>query len=230
MSVIRENIKTLESSTKKWLLVLFFAAFLGGGVLAQEKYLDADAGFGEGNAAQTASRPSQGNRSLSNIGSGIMFDASRSRRTDDGRFWSQIYTGPWGFVDAGSFELSVGFVLGRIARQNRWCFPLLAMNVSLIWQVPAAAMGIVPLLGIGLDTVVWARHECLRSDYTLDTFPGHPIREFSSLKFKFGAGRDFDLSENRFFRTRLLGYYGRRFGGNPNPWGGTLRLGVAERC
>jgi len=187
--------------SKKLLLVLALAAFAKGGVFAQE-----------------CAAPS--------IGGGMMFDTSRSRSTDDGRFWSQIYAGPWGFVDAGSFEISAGLVFGRVARQRRWCFPILAMNVSAIWQAPLAAMGVAPLLGVSFNTVAWARHRCLRSDYTLDTLPGHPVREFSSVNFMLGAGRDFDLSGDRFFRSRLLGYYGRRFGGNPNPWGGTLRLGV----
>jgi len=221
MSAIYECIKALEKIPKKWLLMLVLAIFAKGGVFAQ------DAGFSDGTMTQTASQRSG---AVSNIGGGMVLDASRSRRTDDGRFWSQIHTGPWGFMDARSFEFSVGFVFGRIARQSRWCFPILAMNVSVVWQAPLATMGIVPLLGVSFDTIVWARHECLRSDYTLDTLPGHPIREFSSVKFKLGAGRDFDISDDRFFRARLLGYHGRRFGGNPNPWGWTLRLGVAGRC
>ena len=224
MSAICEGIKALEKIPKKWLLILVLAALAKGGVFALES---ANTGFGEGIAAQASGQRSG---AVSNIGGGMVLDASRSRRTDDGRFWSQIYTGPWGFMDAGSFELSVGFVFGRVARQSRWCFPILAMNASVVWQAPLAAMGIVPLLGVSFDTIAWARHGCLRSDYTLDTLPRHPIREFSSVKFKLGAGRDFDISDDRFFRARLLGYHGRRFGGNPNPWGWTLRLGVAGRC
>ena len=221
MSAIYECIKALEKTPKKWLLMLVLAIFAKGGVFAQ------DARFSDGTMAQTASQRSG---VFSNAGGGMVFDASRSRRTDDGRFWSQIYTGPWGFVNAGSVEFSMGFVFGRVARQSRWCFPILATNVSVIWQAPFAVRGIAPLLGVSFDTVAWARYECLRSDYTLDTLSRHPIGEFSPVKFKLGAGKDFDISRDRFFRARLLGYYGRRFGGNPNPWGGTLRLGVAGRC
>ncbi|MCL2232074.1 MAG: hypothetical protein FWB99_03255 [Treponema sp.] len=196
---------------KKYLLVLLAAACAAGGVFAQEE------------------APGRGNGVFSAVGGGIVFDASRSRNTDYGHFWSQIYTGPWAFVDIGAFELSCAFVVGRVARQRRWCFLILAVNISLIWQAPLAAHGITPLFGIALDTVAWARHACLRSDYTLDTLPNHPLREFSAVKLKTGIGRDFSISENRFFRVRLLGYYGRRFGGNPNPFGLTLRLGAGGR-
>jgi len=213
---------------KKCWLALILAAFAAGGLFAREAFGCEYVMFAEFDAALA---PNERIIAFSNanIGGGIVFDGSRSRNTDYGRFWSQIYTGPWGFVDAGALEFSVGFVLGRVARQNRWCFPILAMNVSMLWRTPFDFVGIAPLLGFSLDTIVWARHRCLRSDYTLDTLPGHPIREFSSLKFMMGFGRDFNVSEDQFFRTRLLGYYGRRLGGNPNPFGGTLRLGVGRR-
>ena len=196
-------------------MVLLVTACTAWGALAQE---EASGGGAEGGR----------NGIVSAAGGGIMFDASRSRNTDYGHFWSQIYTGPWGFVDIGPFELSCGFVIGRVARQRRWCFLILAVKASLVWQAPAAR-GISPLFGVALDTVVWARHACLRSDYTLDTLPNHPVREFSAVKFKTGIGRDFEIAENRFFRVRFMGYYGRRPGSNPNPFGLTLRLGAGSR-
>jgi len=202
---------------KKRLLLLLMAACTAGVVFAQAQ-----------TSGYEAPPPGGGNGIFSAAGGGIMFDASRSRNTDYGHFWSQIYTGPWGFVDIGPFELSCGFVIGRVARQRRWCFLILAVNASLVWQAPAAR-GISPLFGVALDTVVWARHACLRSDYTLDTLPNHPVREFSAVKFKTGIGRDFEIAENRFFRVRFMGYYGRRPGSNPNPFGLTLRLGAGSR-
>ena len=163
------------------------------------------------------------------LGGGIAFDLSRSANSDDGRFWSQLHGGPWGFVDVGPFELSIAPAVGRIAKRARWCFLTLVVGASLIWRAPVSALGVYPLLGVGFDGAVWASRECLRSDYTLDAFPSGPFREFSALKFIIGFGKDFDVGEERFFRARALGHYGRRRAGNPHPWGGALRLGVGRR-
>jgi len=189
------------------LLVLLLAAFVAGGVFAQEG-------------------------PISSIGGGLLFDASRSEQTDHGLFWSHLYAAPWGFVDIGSFELSLGVGIGRIARQSQWCFLLSVINVSLLWRIPDTSdilddLSIVLFTGIAFDAVYWARHACLRSDATLDILPGHPIREFSSLKIKLGFGRDFEFSGERFFRAQLLLSYGLRLS-NPNPFGGTIRLGFGR--
>ena len=162
-------------------------------------------------------------------GAGQTFSASRSARTDDGRFWSQLYTGPWAFVEAGSLEFSVSLVIGRVTRENRWCFPIMAVNTGVLWRMPFSVAGFSPLVGVGLDSIFWARYRCVRSDYTLSSaLPGSPFREFSAFTFKLGTGRDFYFADYRFFRARLLAYYGRRRPDNPDPLGGILRLGVGR--
>ena len=202
----------------KALAALILAAFVSGGIFAQEAPAHENAqASGERDGFFTA------------IGSGIVASASRSEQTIDYRFWSQIYAGPWAFADTRHFELSLGLVVGRMARRNRWCFLVLAANSTVLWEVPFGFWGISPLLGIGFDAILWAREECLRSDATVSSeIDGRAFANFSSFKFKAGFGRDFGLCEDRFFRVRALGYYGRRLG-NPHPWGGTLRLGVGRR-
>jgi len=189
------------------------AAFLAGGVFAHEH-----AGRGEIGGAFTA------------IGGGVMADASRTGESVDYRFWSQIYAGPWFFLDAGDFEFSAGLAVGRIARRNRWCFLLVAANAGLLWRAPFDFLGITPLFGAGIDAIIWVLEECLRSDAVVsESIPGgRAFVNFSSLKLKTGLGRDFDFRNDRFFRVRALGYYGRRWG-NPNPWGGSLRIGGGRR-
>lgn len=168
---------------------------------------------------------------LSALGWGIEADGSRSARSDDGRFWSQISAAPHAFADFGSFELSLALGIGRIAREARWCFLIATANLGLLWQPPISALGISPLVGFGLGAVPWARRDCLRSDYTLDAIQGSPFRDFSALRLKAGFGRDFGigLCGELFFRARLVGYYGKRRSGSPNPLGGALRLGVGRR-
>ena len=159
-------------------------------------------------------------------GAGQVFSASRSANTDNGRFWSDLYTGPWGFVGSGLLELSLSFGIGRIARQNRWCFLITGVTANAIWRAPASFISISPLLGVGLDIVPWARYHCLRSDYTLSSAGiRSPLLDFSAVKLMMGFGGDYNFSDDMFFRTRLLGYYGVRMG-RPSPRGGTLRLGV----
>ena len=208
-------------------MVLVITVFVTGGVFAQdipgcdaETYVENDA----------VRMPKERSGVFTAVGGGIVADTSRSGETIDYRFWSQIYTGPWFFMDAGFVELSLGLTVGRLARRNRWCFLILAANPSLLFRIPFSVLDISPLLGIAFDAILWVRHECLRSyEVVTDAVPdGRTFRNFSSLKFKAGFGKDFDLSENRFFRVRLLGYYGRRLG-NPHPWGGTLRLGFGRR-
>ena len=143
---------------------------------------------------------------------------------DRKRFWSHLYTGPWGFVDMGPFELSAGIGIGRVAREIRWCFLMLTVNTGLIWRTPVDFVGIHPLLGVSFDAVVWMRRECLRSPAVA---PERPFTYFSSLKFMLGFGRDFAFCDNRFFRLRVLGHYATRFG-NPDPFGGTLRVGFGR--
>jgi len=207
----------------KALLALVFAAFAAGGVLAREA---PDCGDGCG-ASRTAWEWAD---AFAAVGGGLSGYINRSGETLDYRFWSRIGTGPWFFADTELFELSLGIGMGRIARRNRWCFLVLTANPSLLWKVPAGIFGIHPLLGAGIDAVLWVRNECLRSDeLASDAVPGgRTFVNFSSVKFKAGFGRDFGFSENRFFRLRLLGYYGRRLG-NPHPWGGTLRVGIGSR-
>ena len=209
------------------MLVLVLAAFAAGGLSAQEAPHSQGERLAEGNAAQAWN---EGGGLFSAFGGGLMFDASRSRNSDGGHFWSQIYAGSWVFADAGPFEVSFGLGFGRMARESRWCIPLLAANASLFWKMPIVVLDISTFLGIGFDAVFWARSECVRSDVVLaDIGSGNPFREFSSLKFKLGFGRDFELREDRFFRARLIGYYGMRRLSNPRPIGGTLRLGVGRR-
>ena len=206
---------------KRGLFMLALAAFAAGGVFAKE-----------GIGCDAARMPGERGAVFTALGGGIIADANRSGEDIDidYRFWSQIFAGTWFFADTRAFELSFGLAVGRIARRNRWCFLILAANPSLFWKIPADVLGIFPLLGIGFDAVLWVQHECLRSYVVVsDAIPsGRTFRNFSSLKFKAGLGRDFNLREERFFRVRLLGYYGRRLG-NPHPWGGTLRLGVGRR-
>jgi len=240
---------------KLWLLAFFLAAFVAGAVFAREiPGYEGGAAQPPGENAGVHSSNASGSGIdagyagvFSAIGGGIMADASRSANTClretrdfsdssagpenvDPRFWSQIYAGPWFFADVGSFEFSLGLAVGRIARRVRWCFLILAANIGIIWKAPVGVLDIFPLLGIGFDAIVWTRNECLRRHYVVsDAVPGgRTFRYFSSLKLKAGFGRDFGFSENRFFRARLLGYYGRRLG-NPHPWGGTLRLGFGKR-
>ena len=222
------KMKRGKGMVNRGLIVLVLAAFVAGGVFAQE-----DLGYEReypayvDDATQTYEERS---RTVLAIGGGIMADATRSGESIDYRFWSQIYTGPWGFVDTRFFELSWGLAVGRMARRNRWCLLVLAANSSLLWKVPFGVLGIHPLLGVGFDAIVLVRYECLRSDRVVsEAIPdGRTFMNFSVLKFKIGFGRDFDFREDRFFRVRLVGYYGRRLG-NPHPWGGTLRLGVGRR-
>ncbi|MCL2192270.1 MAG: hypothetical protein FWB78_02600 [Treponema sp.] len=209
--------------TKKGVLVLILSVLVAGRIFAQK-------GLGsEGNCDASFGR------FFSSIGGGIMYDMSRSSENISYRFWSHIYIGPWFFMDMGFLELSMGMAVGRIARRETWCFLIMVANTSLVFRLPFSIWDITPLLGVGFDAIVWVRYQCLRSHYVVSAeaaIPdGRTFRNFSALKFKAGAGRDFALSGNRFFRLRLMGYYGKRFLGypeRPHPWGGTLRVGFGR--
>ena len=204
----------------KSLVMSIFMALATGGLFAQEA---------PGYENAPVPMPAERDGFLAAVGSGIAANASRSRENVDYRFWSQIHAGPWGFVDTRYFELSLGLVVGRMARRNRWCFLILAANSTVFWKAPVGIFGISPLLGIGLDAVFWAREECLRTEATVSgDIDGSVFTNFSSMTLKAGFGRDFGFSGDRFFRVRAIGYYGRRLG-NPHPWGGTLRLGIGRR-
>jgi len=226
---------------KKCLVILILAMLAAGRLFAQETYYeqeyplheDATVGGAEeplNKSAESAVPPRERDRVFTAAGGGIVADATRSGEEIDYRFWSQIFIGPLGFVDTEFFELSLGVAVGRIARRNRWCLLIVAVNPSLLFKVPVSVLGIHPLLGVGFDAIVWVREECLRTPAIVsDALPDRrTFMNFSAFKFKAGFGRDFGFSEDMFFRVRALGYYGRRLG-NPHPLGGTLRLGVGRR-
>ena len=212
---------------KIYLLMLVLSAFAAGGVFAQE-----NAPYSRLAEGHTADSTSERNSVFTGIGGGISFDAGRTFSPEFERFWSQINGGPWGFVETRFFELSAGLVFGRVAQKAQWCIPFLAVNTALFFKIPVAALeaiSITPLFGAAYDSVFWARHECVRSPaVTSEVIPQGAFRAFSVFKLTLGAEKDFELSDNRFFRAQVFGYYGWRLN-RRNPIGGTLRLGFGRR-
>jgi len=208
---------------KKGLLVLVLAAVVAGGAFAQMPSLEFSAG------------------------GGFVFDGGRVGGMSGGGLddnLNHIGFGGFLFLDATFAELAISF-MGGPALAN-WEFSeygvsesgsesgsFTALDFSLVGKFPIALGGgnmtVFPMLGIGYSVVLSSIDDEEFSASDLSTF-----------RITLGAGADFDINENLFFRASVLGYYRfapslyRDFANFPGidahgGFGATVRLGIGFR-
>jgi len=202
---------------KRGFLVLVLAAFVAGGVFAVP--LSAGGGF-----AFSGGR-------IGGVSYGSDFIGANA-----------LGFGGFAFFDATFVEASIGFMGGPTNmvmvldgdRETERSGSQLSLELSLLGKFPfdLGAVTLFPLLGIGGNIVVSASDD---DGNSIDD-PG----DASTFRIKFGAGADFDINDNLFFRVQGLGWYGfppsfasdleDAFGGDAaGGFGGSLRLGIGFR-
>ncbi|MCL2599820.1 MAG: hypothetical protein FWD88_01365 [Treponema sp.] len=238
---------------KKGLLALVLAAFVAGGVFAQDIRFSAGGGF-----------IFDGGR----VG-GIGFE-DRDEWTGGWEEWEDLmfvrHSGFGGFVflDATFAELAISFMGGPAVFGGRGSWSdsdgdsgtwhegmfgsFLALDFSLLGRFPVAVgdgnLSIFPLLGIGFNVVLASRDA--NGDGIFDEMGyydefDHGPTSLSTFRIQFGAGADIDIADNVFLRIQGLAHY--RFpasffndtdlwGNDANPrggFGGTAKIGIGFR-
>jgi len=219
---------------KKGILALALAAFVAGGVFAQEFGLSVGGGImGEFGRVGGVNFDRTGNYAVPDFG-----DVSYHYRLN------QMGLGAYAFLDATFLEVAVGFSGGPSMWSYTHSNPVggsadltvggmaFALNLSLLGRFPIAvgeSLEFFPLAGIAYNIVMSSRVD------------GNQVRGYSlnTFRLQLGVGADFDMNENMFLRTSLLGWYGfapAYFARSPRDnetvnggFGGTLRVGVGIR-
>ena len=176
---------------KKRLLVLALAAFVAGGVFAETTY----------------------NRF--NVGGGFSFSGGRIgslfSNSNDWAGYNALGFGGHVFFGRTFAEMSLGLLNGPLylvgahphdGRVSETLGSMLSLELNLLLRIPIYLGGATffPLFGTGRNFVISA------SDQDGNYLP--IANDLSTFRLKFGAGTDFDINENFFFRVQGLGWYG----------------------
>ena len=173
----------------------------------------------------------------SSWGFGLVFNNGSGSRGEVDLSHSSF--GGWFFTNTRFFEFSLGVLGGTVnASGGQWdeswwegSSPIFALHLGFNWGIPFAVndrFSLFPVLGFGLD---------LTSSSVMNEMWGFvDSLGAGGLRFNFGGGADFDLTEHLFVRLQLMGHYGLPFGvifdGNrnyPNMFGLTPRIGLGFR-
>jgi len=166
-------------------------------------------------------------------GLGLSFDLGGGSNSESDT--EHIYIGAWFFMGARFFEWSFGVSGGSItdlwstdteSHVNR--FSAISFGSTLLLKRPFMVrpdISIAPLIGAGFKVVVATRP--YGDSWWLTGSAPH-----DTVKFSAGIGGDFALTDYRFIRVRLLGYYGIRLGSiiagadNLRIFGGVVKVGL----
>jgi len=145
---------------------------------------------------------------------GIKFDG----KDDDGASYKSTQTmDAWNFgghlfFDATYAELSFGFLGGPMP--SKWTMDKesetykasnMAMDISLLGKYPIdlGSMSLFPMLGVGYSVVLSAKDEDGKDLYPSES--EYKAGDLSNFRILLGVGGDFNITDNLFFRSSLLG-------------------------
>ena len=235
---------------KRGFLVLALAAFVAGGVFADSLF-SVGGGFSF-DGGRLGSVPFEGSDSgagwseswsgfegfnATGFGGHVFFDMTFVE------FSIGLMGGPMHGVMHEEFSWTDNGDSGSGTFRGLYKGTFLALDFSLLGRLPFAIgngnASIFPLLGIGANIVLSAR--TLNGDDVADLFgDDHSAVNFSTFRFQFGVGADFNITDSVFFRISALGNY--RFAptlirdwadeageNHRGGFGGAVRMGVGFR-
>ena len=175
-------------------------------------------------------------RRIWSLGGGVLLDIGRlgsvGRENQNPLDWRldefgirYLGFGGWFFADARFVELSIGIMGGplTVRERNAWTNitwsgdetqeiqgSFIALDISLLGKFPFAlgrsGVSLFPLAGIGYSIVLASNVDGRMNMGSRMLFVENAA-SLSTFSIKFGGGADFDLSENVFLRTSVLGNY-----------------------